>query len=42
MIFGLTAMAVVAIVAVVLTAAVQISNIVRRDKAYQARISKKD
>ena len=40
MIFGLTGMAVVAIVAVVLTAVVQISNIVKKDKAYQKRIAK--
>ena len=42
MIFGLTGMAVVAIVAVVLTAVVQINNIVKKDKAYQKRLSKKD
>jgi hypothetical protein len=41
MIFGLTGLAVVAITATVLTAVVQICNIVRKDKQYQKRINKK-
>ncbi len=41
MIFGLSIMAVVAIVAVTLTAIVQINNIIRKDKAYTKRIGKK-
>jgi len=40
-IFGLSVMACVAIVAVTLTAIVQINNIIRKDKMYQKRISKK-
>lgn len=38
-IFGLSIMACVAIVAVTLTAVVQINNIVRQDKRYQKRIA---
>lgn len=41
MIFGLSIMACVAIVAVTLTAIVQINNIIRKDKAYTKRIGKK-
>lgn len=40
-IFGLSVMACVAIVAVTLTAIVQINNIIRKDKMYQKRIKKK-
>ena len=40
-IFGLSIMACVAIVAVTLTAIVQINNIIRKDKMYQKRIAKK-
>ena len=40
-IFGLSVMACVAIVAVTLTAIVQINNIIRKDKMYQKRIAKK-
>ena len=40
-IFGLSVMACVAIVAVTLTAIVQINNIIRKDKMYQKRIGKK-
>lgn len=38
-VFGLSIMACVAIVAVTLTAVVQINNIVRQDKRYQKRIA---
>lgn len=38
-VFGLSIMACVAIVAVALTAVVQINNIVRQDKRYQKRIA---
>lgn len=41
MIFGLSAMACLAIVAVVLTAVVQINNIIRKDKALTKRLSEK-
>lgn len=40
-VFGLSVMAVVAIVAVTLTAVVQINNIIRQDKRYQKRIAQK-
>lgn len=39
--FGLTALGTVAVIAAALTAFVQIANIVRRDKAYQARRNNK-
>lgn len=40
LIFGLTGFGALACVAVVLTAVVQLNNIVRKDKAYQKRIAK--
>lgn len=38
-IFGLSVMACVAIVAITLTAVVQINNVIRQDKRYQKRIA---
>lgn len=40
LIFGLTGFGCLAVVAVVLTAVVQVNNIIRKDKAYQKRIAK--